>query len=331
MEKIAIIKLGALGDVVRTLPILLGIKEKFPKSEITWITNPNAEQIVQQSQHVSRVILTPCEIKEEFNLLYNFDIDEEATNLAQKISAKEKKGFYSNEGFLSAFNPSAEYYLNTIFDDELKKINTKTYQQMMFEVAELEYKKQHHNLLLNEKEKKYADDFLKKNKLQDKKIIGIHIGASARWPSKKWHSNKIIELIKILEKKNYKVILFGGKDEKKDLDEISLILKKDKITVAKQDPFCSVMEFSALVNLCELVICADSLAMHISLALKKPTIALFFVTSYSEVEDYGLLKKIVSPMHKDFFPEKSDQYSEELVKSISVEEVLRAITENNNS
>ena len=29
MKKICIIKLGALGDVVRTLPILLGIKEKF--------------------------------------------------------------------------------------------------------------------------------------------------------------------------------------------------------------------------------------------------------------------------------------------------------------
>ena len=33
------------------------------------------------------------------------------------------------------------------------------------------------------------------------------------------------------------------------------------------------------------------------------------------------MKKIISPMWGDFFPEKQDQYSEKLVKSIEAEEV----------
>jgi len=35
-----------------------------------------------------------------------------------------------------------------------------------------------------------------------------------------------------------------------------------------------------------------------------------------------LLKKIVSPLFNKFFPEKQDQFSEELINSISAEDVL---------
>ena len=67
------------------------------------------------------------------------------------------------------------------------------------------------------------------------------------------------------------------------------------------------------------------MALHVALALKKPTVGLFFCTSPNEVEGYGLLIKLVSPLLNDYFPEKSDQYSEELVNSISVEEVLESL------
>lgn len=323
MEQIAIIKLGALGDVVRTLPILIGLKEKFPNSEITWITKSNAIEIIKSSPHVNSILTPEENISKSFDLLYNFDVDDEATDLAKKIPAKLKKGFYSQDGFLSAFNSSAEYYLNTIFDDELKKYNSKTYQQMMFETAELEYQKQHHPIILSEKELTYSTNFLNSEKINPEKLIGIHIGASSRWPSKKWHSENLKEFIIKSNKIGYEVLLLGGPNE---LDEIDLIyqeLKNKGIKIYRQDPKCSILEFASLINLCNSVVCADSLALHISLALKKPTIGLFFVTSHTEVEDYGLLRKIIAPRHKEFFPEKSDQYSEELVRSIYAEEVIK--------
>ncbi|MEK6824550.1 MAG: hypothetical protein AABY02_01730, partial [Nanoarchaeota archaeon] len=59
-----------------------------------------------------------------------------------------------------------------------------------------------------------------------------------------------------------------------------------------------------------------------ALGLGKKTIALFFCTSPHEVEGYGLLHKIISPYLYDYFPERSNEYSERLVKSISAEQVL---------
>ena len=323
--KICIIKLGAKGDVVRTLPVLLGIKQKYPDSEITWITKQSSQEIVENSPHVHKIFTLPDEPVEKFNILYNFDIDEQATQLAEKIQADKKLGFYSQDGFAQAFNFSAEYYLNTLFDDQLKKQNKKTYQQIMFETAELEYNKQHHPITLSEQDEKFAQDFANQNNINTEKLIGIHYGASPRWPSKKWHKDNLIEFIKKATEKNYEILLFGGPDEAQEHEQLFNNLIQKGIKIYRNNPQNSDKEFFSLVNLCTKIICGDTFALHVALALKKPTTGLFFCTPSNEIEGYGLLKKITSPELYNFFPEKCDQYDEELTKSISAQEVLDSL------
>jgi len=322
-----VIKLGALGDVVRTLSILPAIKEKYPESEIHWITKKNAIQLFEDNPNIKKSYSLPYKINpiEKFDVLYNFDVEDEATKLAQDIQADKKFGFYAQEGFPAAFNLAGEYYLNTMFDDEIKKTNKKTYQEMMFEVAELKWKKQTCSLYLNEKDKKYAQDFVKKFNINTKKLIGIHMGAGPRWPSKSWSQDKIKEFIVLANKEGYETILFCGPDEICKVDNFVNLLKKGNIQVYRNNPENSIKEFASLVNLCKAIVCSDSFALHIALALKKPTIGMFFCTSPSEVEDYSLLKKLVSPMLNDFFPEKMDQYDERLVNSISAEQVFKVL------
>ncbi|MBI2043078.1 glycosyltransferase family 9 protein [Candidatus Pacearchaeota archaeon] len=324
--KICIIKLGAFGDVVRTLPILIGIKEKYPDSEISWITKKESSEIINSSPYVRKIYTLPDDITEFFDILYNFDIDDEATSLAKKLQAGQKYGFYSDNGFVLAFNIGAEYYLNTLFDDETKKTNKKTYQEMMFMTAELSYKKQHHPVFLSDKDVKYAKIFFRENQINPEKIIGIHLGASPRWPSKVWHKENLKEFVKKAMSNDFEIILFGGPNEIKEIEEL-----RKETGIKTNNPNNSIMEFASLVDRCNFMVCSDSFSLHISLALKKPTIGLFFCTSPNEVESYEFLKKIVSPMLYNFFPEKMDEYDEELVKSISADEVLDMIIEMNNT
>jgi heptosyltransferase-2 len=320
---IAVIKLGAQGDVVRTLPLAEAIKKKHPEAKITWITREIAFEFFEGNPFVDKVEAIPYSSDKKFDVLYNFDIDEEATKLAADIKAGKKYGFYSEGGYASAFNIGAEYYLNTLFDDELKKSNKKTYQEMMFETAELPYSKEKGTIFLDEKEKSYGKDFIKENGLEGKKIIGIHMGSSPRWPSKAWDIEKIKEFV--TKAKGYEILLFGGPDEIEKHGKLIKELEEESIKVWKNNPRNTLREFFSLVNICDKMVCSDSLAIHVSLALKKPTMGLFFCTSPHEVEGYDLLRKIVSPMLYEFFPEKMDQYSRELVNSISVEQVLKSI------
>ncbi|MBU0977086.1 MAG: hypothetical protein KKD18_01590, partial [Nanoarchaeota archaeon] len=208
--KIALIKLSALGDVIRTLPLAAAIKKKFPESTLTWITKPNAAEVIETDRNVDNVMTSKP--TEDFDILYNFDIDEQATSLALQISASQKYGFFSESGYPAAFNLGAEYYLNTLFDDELKKSNRKTYQQMMFEAAALPYDNTPFSITLSEEEIKKGKEKLTFT-TKGEKTIGIHIGSSPRWPSKAWHEDKIKEFVRELNKKNYKAIIFGGPEE----------------------------------------------------------------------------------------------------------------------
>nr|MBI4157106.1 hypothetical protein [Candidatus Woesearchaeota archaeon] len=49
----------------------------------------------------------------------------------------------------------------------------------------------------------------------------------------------------------------------------------------------SLLDFASLVNLCDVLVTSDSLAMHIGTALKKKVVAFFYVTSSAEIELYG--------------------------------------------
>jgi ADP-heptose:LPS heptosyltransferase len=264
-------------------------------------------------------------IPPDFDILYNLDTEKVATDLASSINAKLKFGFYEEDGYPVVFNSGAEYYLNIIFDDELKKNNKKTYQEMMYELAEITYNKQHCSLVLARQDIEYAKRFKMSNKLNDKKIIGIHMGASARWPSKVWSPTKIKEFIIECSKLQYGIILFGGPNEVHSHKELSQDLSKLGVSFARNDPHNSDLEFAALVNMCDTVVCSDSFSLHVSLALLRKTICLFFCTSPNEIEGYDKLTKLVSPRLYEFFPERMDEYSKDLVNSISVKEVIDSL------
>jgi len=146
--KICIIKLGADGDVLRTLPLAKALKERNNGAHITWVTRGDIAQLLENIPYIDRIFTVPFSIQETFDVLYNFDADEEAGKIALETKAGKKYGFYTEDGFPVAFNFGAEYYLSTMFDDNLKKENKKTYQEMMFEVAEIDYEKSRYSIIM---------------------------------------------------------------------------------------------------------------------------------------------------------------------------------------
>jgi len=96
---------------------------------------------------------------------------------------------------------------------------------------------------------------------------------------------------KLYKELKCKIILFGGQNEIERNNQIMALAKAPLIhSGCGNDLF----EFPAVINLCKLFITSDTLGLHIALALKRRTIALFGPTSANEIEMYGLGKKIIS-------------------------------------
>lgn len=63
VQSLAIVKLGAIGDVVHALPVSAALKQAFPHVELTWIVEPMSAPMVEGNPYLSDVFVVPSEWK----------------------------------------------------------------------------------------------------------------------------------------------------------------------------------------------------------------------------------------------------------------------------
>ncbi len=299
-KRILIIKLGAMGDVIRSTHILGGLKTKYPGCHITWVTARGSGELLLNINSVDKTIELSAESAAylaavKFDLVLSLDPSLEAAGLAENICSKQKKGFgLDPAGKLYPLNKEArEWFLTGIFDD-LKKANKKTYQEMVSDVTGIKEKNSRMIVNLSEKEKQSGADFLAENKIPgDKPVIGINTGAGGRWKLKRWTREGFLELINLINSKTEaSILLFGGPLEK---NRNLWLMEKAPSVLFDTGTGNSPRNFLSLLNLCDIVVSGDTFAMHAAVGLGKKTVALFGPTSSSEIELYSMGEKIVSP------------------------------------
>lgn len=325
-EKILIIKFDAIGDVLRTTSILPAVKRKYPESHITWLTKSNAADIFIGNEFVDEVLAVenpftlPKLLSQKFNLILHPDASPVSAAYAKSIPAEEKLGFTLDEkGKVVTLNDEAIEWFEMGAFDQLKKANTKTYQQIIHSLLKLEYKRDEILLKLTDSEKQFRDKFYNDNNLNRYKyFVGLNTGGSRRWKYKKWRLDGFKDVIREVEKHpDVGVLLFGGEIESDLIDELKSFSKNVINTGTKN----SLREFFALIDLVDVLITGDTLALHAATALKKKVICLFGPTSSAEIEDYGRIIKVIPDMdclvcYKqdcDFVPNCMEKITSEMV------------------
>ncbi|MGD0339193.1 MAG: glycosyltransferase family 9 protein [Bacteroidota bacterium] len=283
-KKILIIKLGAIGDVIRTTPLLHRIKSEYPEAQIWWLTlTPDiVPSMVDYSLDFSSRNLLVLE-QTHFDVVYNLDKDREACALMNILSADIKKGFYLKNGRCAPLDNDAEHkYLTGIFDD-LSKKNTKSYPEEIFEICGLTFAGEHY-ILDNFAHEGYIWPKLSKKKI----VIGLNTGCGGRWTSRLWPEKYWITLARRLKKAGYIPLLLGGEREHKKN------LKIARASGARYFGHFPLHQFINLVDQCTLVVTAVTMAMHITIGLKKKIVLFNNIFNRNEFELYGL-GEIIEP------------------------------------
>ena len=182
----------------------------------------------------------------------------------KNVKAKRKFGFTWEDNHVAPVNSLAEHKLITGIFDNISKQNTKNYMEEIFEICDMKFNGEPYLLNFDEK---LAEKFnFIKEKSAGKKIIGLNTGCGKRWQTRLWPEEYWIELIKKLQTQNYFPLLLGGPDE----DEMNK--KYSKSTGAFYPGTFSLQEFIALSSVCDVILTAVSMMMHIAIALKKPLV-----------------------------------------------------------
>jgi len=304
--EILIIKLGAMGDVLRTTSILKALKEKYIDVNISWITKEESIELLKNNKYIDDLYtyekLRIDDLKNNsYDLIISLDDDKEICQIVVKLKKEKLVGAYFDNGKCEYTEDSSPWFAMGLISkygkeraDELKARNKKTYQEILFSILELKNSKKYLPILtLEQKYIDFAIAFAARNGIiKGDTVIGINTGAGGRWQDKKLSIKETVELINGLnwEEKDVKILLFGGSDEGGRNNNIINLVKNKIINCGCNN---SLMEFASLVNLCNIIVTSDSLAMHIGIALKKKILAFFYPTSAKEIELYGSGIKII--------------------------------------
>lgn len=314
-KRILIIKLGAIGDVLRTTPLLSALKNKWPESFITWLTFPESMDVLKYNPFIDCILAynlaSALRLEVEcFDMLLCLDKMPDATALINKIKAGEKKGFCMGEkGELLPLNKQAEYAYRLGLDDKLKfKENKKTYQEMVFEIAGIPYNREEYILKFSPQENAYTNSLRKRYKLGKNKVVGLNTGCGKIFDTKKWTIDGFVKVARFLDKMKVKTLLLGGPEEVGRNKEISKRLKGRAVHAGCDN---TMRQFMSIVDLCDCIVTADTIALHLAIALRKKVIALFGATSGEEIDLYNRGEKIIadtpcSPCYKSICLDKNN-------------------------
>jgi heptosyltransferase-2 len=302
--KILIIKLGALGDVLRTTPLLTALRAKYPQAHITWIVEKQHRVVLEGNPLIEALLNYDAAsleriVGETYDWVINLDKETEALLAMERAKEPLKSGFkQSAQGKVVPADVHSEYAHRLGVDDDLKfRLNQKTYQEISFEQLGLKFKGEEYLFSVRDSDKKQAAAYLSAKGFDGlgsgKPVIGLNTGSGWRFAGKKLSREQLLTLCeKLVRDLGATVLLLGGEDEKLRNAWIENNASVPVINTGSHP----IRVFAAIVEKCDLVITGDTTAMHIAIAVKTPAIVHFGSTCASEIELYGRGRKLITAL-----------------------------------
>ncbi len=327
-ERLLVVKLDAMGDVLRTTALLPALAQAHPGAAIIWITRKESRPLLERNPYIAQVLeygpdaLLQLQVQ-EFDRVINLDAGRTSAALATAARATVKDGFVLDpRGYVQPTNEAARRWLELGLFDDLKRQGRRTYQDVMAEIIGLSGAPHGYVLNLSDEERARGRSHLERLGVDlGRPVVGLNTGAGRRWALKQWREDGYLELVsRLAQKRDVQFVLLGGPEEHDRHERLQAASRVPLIDAGCDNP---VRHFAAIVAACDPIVTGDTLTMHLSLALSRRTIVLFGPTSAPEIELYGLGEKVVPQMEClgcykptcDFVPNCMDLITTDMVEA----------------
>jgi heptosyltransferase-2 len=316
VTSILIVKTAALGDVLRTTAILPGLRLRYPGARIAWVTSPGAVDLVATHPDVDRVEtldpsaehavdrLADALFRTRWTRVISLDDEEGPCRLASRLPHEHLSGAYLSADGRRLYTPDVGPWFDMgllsihgkAHADALKARNTKSHPQIFAEMLGIPMGKP--RLLPGPLARASAAEFAARHHLRDgRPIIGLNTGAGGRWLSKQLSVDRTVELARLIAESSGReaaFLVFGGPAETDRNRKILHGLRADHLRAVDTGCDNALLDFAALIELCDVLVTSDSLALHVAVSLDVQVVCFFAPTSAAEIELFGLGEKVVS-------------------------------------
>lgn len=269
VEKILIVRFGAIGDVVHSTGLLRSLKKYNKNLEISYLTFKTPSLLLQNDPDLEKIIVAEGK---SYKILIKLakELKKEKFDLCINLQPSIKTKFFS-------FILGAKY--NLTYKKTFKLHAVENFWKTASSFFKDLYLEEELKIYIPQETKDKISDLLDK----EKKIIGFNIGVSStrqgrRWPIQYWKDLAD----KLINKYNCEIILTGFNDDAEIIEQLN--------GLPGIKSFCgqlSLVENAALLSQCNLLFSSDTGPLHIATALGVPCIGFYGAAPVKRTGPYG--------------------------------------------
>ena len=317
-----IIKLGAAGDVLRSTPLLRALNPFKTGTKILWVTHSPDLLSADACEAVHPTAGTLARITQgTWDFCWNLDKDPEACAIAASTKATEYRGYTLRDGVPYPVDEAAWHKFATGIDNPYSRRNRQSYVQEIFDITGLPFKGEEYWLRgTTAAARETAAQILGKDS-----AIGLNIGAGKRWPSRIWPMEYWIELIKLLKARGLQPVLLGGPEE------VEISARLVDATGCLASGVQSLETFYAIIERCQCIVSAVTMAMHLAIGARTPLVLLNNIFNRYEFELYGRGEIVEPPTPCDCYYSGVCRTGRKCINEISPAAVFEAVLRSQNA
>jgi heptosyltransferase-1 len=331
-RRILIVLMGAIGDVIRALPLAGRIRRAWPDAYIGWAVEPKSEPILRGHRWIDKLIMYDRRHAPWSFLPFLQKIHSEQFNLVLDLQRHLKSGIISIVSGARerlGFAPPNSKEFNDLFATRVigvqPRMRLKLLQYQAFAdalglpTAPIEF-----GLELLETEAGTAREFVSG---VPRPMLGVILGSS--WPSRIYFPESIAEAIRGLSfpiegSPAFFPVLLGGKDE----EELAaaVIAHLAQIPALNLTGHTSLRDLIGIFGECAVAFGPDSGPMHLAAAVGCPVVSLWGSTSPERSAPWGYADLAIRgqiPCHPCYLRECP--IGRECMRRISPETVINAV------
>ncbi|MDO8550781.1 MAG: glycosyltransferase family 9 protein [Ignavibacteria bacterium] len=275
LNRILIIRLSSLGDILLSTPLVRSLKKKYSHIHIDFLLREEYRDIYKHNPYINKLFILERESKiipeelssTKYDLIIDLQNNFRSAGIKKKIKSEEVRVF------------------NKRTIDKLLLVNFKINKLKDAEQIPVRYANSLENFQLDEERLDlFTGDIKPVIKGKEKKYTclparQVGFAPGSRHFTKTWPKDYYVSLGKKLNDEGYTIVLFGGKDDKDLCKEMSKEIP-GSIDLSNDNDL-----LSTAVNMkeCMAVVCNDSGLMHAACSMKVPVLAFFGST----VREFG--------------------------------------------
>jgi predicted lipopolysaccharide heptosyltransferase III len=281
IDRILVIKLRYIGDVLLTTPVLRNFRLNFPDARLDILVNAGTEKVLKHNRDINEVIFVERGSlvrqlafvrglrKMKYDLVVDVTDSDRSAILSYLSSAPVRVGYNSEHRW------RGRCYTHVVVANR-DKMHRVDYQLEALRLLDIPIKSSELVLPLGQEDEDVAEKILAECNLDDgKPIILIHPGA--RWWFKSWPPEYFAKLADAIQQSLNCHVLFAGSLSDKDVvNKIQNLMITKAVSLAGKT---TVLQLAALLKRCRLFVGNDNGIMHIATAVGTPVIAFFGLTN----------------------------------------------------